>query len=234
MKNKIKEALKQEYKNLGLSDEAFEGVAAFGETFVKDEAEIPNFVKGAEKMLKQIQSAGDKARTEASKAKQDLEAAQKELNDLKAKHKTDGDDDTDDDKDKDKDKKLAEIVATAVAAAIKPMQDKIDAFEGERSAKDAANKAKAEFEANDYVKAYKDEASDAWERAMEMNEATGSKMTSDQIKEKAMGYFNKAVQRKGVDTSKPFKSEGTEDQTRDWKKERERQEKRQGIEHKEE
>lgn len=234
MKNKIKEALKQEYKNLGLSDEAFEGVAAFGETFVKDEAEIPNFVKGAEKMLKQIQSAGDKARTEASKAKQDLEAAQKELNDLKAKHKTDGDDDTDDDKDKDKDKKLAEIVATAVAAAIKPMQDKIDAFEGERSAKDAANKAKAEFEANDYVKAYKDEAIDAWERAMEMNEATGSKMTSDQIKEKAMGYFNKAVQRKGVDTSKPFKSEGTEDQTRDWKKERERQEKRQGIEHKEE
>ena len=56
-------------------------------------------------------------------------------------------------------------------------------------------------------------------------------LTADQIKEKAMGYFNKAVQRKGVDTSKPFKSEGPEDQTRDWKKERERQEARQGIKH---
>lgn len=234
MKNKIKEALKQEYKNLGLSDEAFEGVAAFGETFVKEEADIPNFVKGAEKTLKQIQAAGDRARTEATKAKQDLEAAQKELNELKAKHKTEGgDDDTHGDDDEGKDKKLAEIVATAVAAAIKPMQDKIEAFEGERSAKDAANKAKAEFDANDYVKAYKDEASDAWERAMEVNEATGSKMTADQIKEKAMGYFNKAVQRKGVDTSKPFKSEGPEDQTRDWKKERERQEARQGIKHEE-
>lgn len=234
MKNKIKEALKQEYKNLGLSDEAFEGVAAFGETFVKEEADISNFVKGAEKTLKQIQAAGDRARTEATKAKQDLEAAQKELNELKAKHKTEGgDDDIHGDDDEGKDNKLAEIVATAVVAAIKPMQDKIEAFEGERSAKDAANKAKAEFDANDYIKAYKDEASDAWERAMEMNEATGSKMTADQIKEKALGYFNKAVQRKGVDTSKPFKSEGTEDQTRDWTKERERQEKRQGIKHEE-
>ena len=233
MKNKIKEALKQEYKNLGLSDEAFEGVAAFGETFIKDEADIPNFVKGAEKTLKQIQSAGDKARTEAAQSKKDLEKVQQDLDELKAKtvHKDgkDGEGGEGGEGNGGDDKDIAATITAAVAAAIKPLQDKIETFEGERSAKDVANKAKADFEANDYVKAYKDEASDAWERVMEMNEATGSKMTAEQIKEKAMGYFNKAVQRKGVDTAKPFKSEGEGGAERDWSAERKRQEARAGI-----
>ena len=33
-------------------------------------------------------------------------------------------------------------------------------------------------------------------------------MTAEELKEKAMGYFNKAVAKKGVDTTKPFESEG--------------------------
>ena len=40
MKTKIKAALQQSYKNLGLSDEVFERVAVAGETFIKDEASI--------------------------------------------------------------------------------------------------------------------------------------------------------------------------------------------------
>ena len=51
MKQKIKEALQQEYKNLGLNDEAFERVAAFGETLGINEETLANFVKGANDTL---------------------------------------------------------------------------------------------------------------------------------------------------------------------------------------
>ena len=127
---------------------------------------------------------------------------------------------------------IAAIVQAAVAAAVKPLQDKINGFESNQSAKLALETAKAKFFGGDYAKKYKDQAEDAWERAVEMNEATGSKKNADQLFESASGYFTKAVARIGVDTSKPFVADPDPEHkvgTTDWKAEAARQKARHGI-----
>lgn len=203
MKQKIKEALQQEYKNLGLNDEAFEGVATFGETLGINEESLANFVKGAKDLLKREQSNADKVRNANAESKKQVEDLKAKLADAEAKLKNkEGDD---------KNPDIAKIVADAVSAAVQPLQQKITEFEGAKSAEEALNSAKSLFFANDYAKKYTDERDSAWERVVEINELTGKKMTSDELQAKAMGYFNNAVAKKGVDTSKPFKSEGDGD-----------------------
>ena len=194
MKNKIKDALKQRYNNLGLSDEAFDGVASSVQTVITDET-LEGFVAGAEPLLKQFQSIADKAR---SQKVAELEAKIKEL---EGKGK---------DKEEPQQISLEDItkqVTEAVAAAVKPLNDEIVSLKGASAAKESLATAKTTFFGGDYAKKYADEANDAWERVVELNEATGSKMTADELKAKAEAYFNKAVARKGVDTSKPFESE---------------------------
>ncbi len=80
MKNTIKEALKQAYKNLGLSEKAFDGVASFLETTVKEETQIDDAVKSAETLLKAFQGEVDRERSGRANL-------QKELDELKAKQK---------------------------------------------------------------------------------------------------------------------------------------------------
>lgn len=195
MKNKIKEALKQRYSNLGLSDEAFDGVASSVQTVITDET-LESFVSGAESLLKQFQSIADKAR---SQKVTELEAKIKELEEKG--------------KGGDKDKPqisledITKQVSEAVAAAVKPLNDEIASLKGASAAKESLATAKSTFFGGDYAKKYTDEANDAWDRVVELYEATGSKMTADDLKTKAEAYFNKAVARKGVDTSKPFKAE---------------------------
>ena len=58
----IKEALQQGYKNLGLGETAFDGVAALGNNIETDE-QLAAFVQGAEIILKAFQSEGDRVRT---------------------------------------------------------------------------------------------------------------------------------------------------------------------------
>ena len=77
----IKEALSNKYKNLGFDDKAFEGVADFAQTYIKEEADLATFVNGAEGMLKGFQSSTDKLRTEKSQL-------EKEKNELAEKVKT--------------------------------------------------------------------------------------------------------------------------------------------------
>jgi len=75
MKTKILAALKTKYANLGLSDKAFDGVAALlVKTITKDE-EIEAGIAGAEveTLLKSIQSSVDAERTKAAQAAKDLE-----------------------------------------------------------------------------------------------------------------------------------------------------------------
>lgn len=75
MKTKILAALKTKYSNLGLSDKAFDGVAALlVKTVTKDE-EIETAVAGSEVevLLKSIQSSVDAERTKAAQAAKDLE-----------------------------------------------------------------------------------------------------------------------------------------------------------------
>lgn len=204
MKQKIKEALEQGYKNLGLSGEAFERVAAFGETFIKEEAQIATFVQGAEAILKAEQSAADKVRTELNAKIKGLEGEKSALEAKLNGNQPDPADLPPKPKSTTQPQDMAKIIADAVAAAIKPISDELAGFKAEQGAKAALANAEATFKANDYVKKYGDEATDAWERATEMYEATGKSWTAEQLQEKAMGYFNKAVGRKGVDTSRPL------------------------------
>ena len=201
MKTKIKEALQQEYKNLGLNDEAFEGVAAFGETLGINEETLANFVKGAKDLLKREQSNADKVRNaNATTAKQveeltaKLAEAEAKLATEKSKEETTPD--------------LVKLIADAVTAAVQPLQSELANIKHTRSAEDAFNLAKTNFFGNDYAKKYTDERDQAWERAVEINDLTGKKMTAEELQTKAMGYFNNLVSKKGVDTSKPFESEG--------------------------
>ena len=111
----------------------------------------------------------------------------------------------------------------AVEEATKPLQDKITTLEHNNSLEAAVNNAKASFFANEYVKKYKNEGEDAWERAIEINEAQGGKMTAEELSAKALGYFNKTVSRIGVDTSKPFEADHHDDEgTTDWSTEKKR------------
>ena len=211
MKQKIKAALQQKYPQLGLADEVFEGVASAVETLITDEANIPAFVEGAEGMLKRYQSIADKTRGELAETKRELEA-------LKAKAAQPAEPtapaapaepttqpapaETPD---------FAKLISDAVSAAVKPLQDELASFKGDAAKKSAIKTAKDTFFANDYAKKYETERDDAWERALEKFEDTGSKMTADELHTAAMGYFNKYVSRKGVDTTQPFKSEGNSD-----------------------
>lgn len=218
MKTKIKEALQQEYKNLGLNDEAFDGVAAFGETIGITEETLANFVKGAKGLLTKAQSDADKVRSVKTESQKQIDDLKAKLAEAEAKLNDKGND-----PELSQTPNIAELVQSAVAAAVQPLQTELAAFKGENAAKQALKDAKDKFFANDYAKKFTQERDDAWERAIELNEATGSKMTADELGEKAMGYFNKAVSRKGVDTSKSFVADKSGDEgTTDWSAERKR------------
>lgn len=80
MKEKIIQALKQEYKNLGVSDGAFDGVASLLEKTITEESAISDGVKDplVSTLLKSIQSDVDKERGEKNKAKAELEKLKSE------------------------------------------------------------------------------------------------------------------------------------------------------------
>lgn len=214
MKTKIKEALQQKYKNLGLNEEVFERVAASAETFVTEET-LGNFVDGAGtlELLKNYQSFADKARGFDSQEKKRADDLAQKLAEAEAKLKEKGDGGEGDRK---KPEDIAAMIKSAVEAAVQPLQDKLKAFEDEGASKQALKAAKDALFGNDYAKKYTQERDAAWERAVEIYEATGKKMTAEELKEKAMGYFNKDVARKGVDTTKPFEGEGDADKEPDF------------------
>lgn len=203
MKQKIKEALQQEYKNLGLNEEAFERVAAFGETLGINDETLANFVKGANDTLKKMQSDADKLRNADAISKKQVEDLRAKLAEAEAKLKTKGEGG-----DGNKDADLAKLLEDKLSALVQPLRDELANIKQTRSAEDAFNLAKTNFFGNDYAKKYTDERDQAWEIAVEINEATGKKMTAEELQTKAMGYFNNLVSKKGVDTSKPFESEG--------------------------
>lgn len=75
MKDKILNALKTTYANLGLGDKAFDGVASFLEKTITDEGDIATRVKGDDvaALLKGIQGETDSIRTARTKAEKDLD-----------------------------------------------------------------------------------------------------------------------------------------------------------------
>lgn len=223
MKKKIQDALEQAYAvKLGLTDKkVYARVAALGETYVAKEEDIPAFVEKAEDIIKGFQGVSDQGRTLATANAKIAELEEK----LSKLENPDDPDPAKKDEGKHDDEGILQRIADAVAAAVNPLTAKIEALENANSTKAALAGARESFFSGDYAKKYKDEADDAWERAVEMNEATGNKMTAEQLAEKATGYFNKAVSRKGVDTSKPFVADpqaGEDEGTMDWSAEKKR------------
>lgn len=208
MKQKIKEALQQEYKNLGLNEEAFERVAAFGETLGINDETLANFVKGANDTLKKMQSDADKVRNANATTAKQVEELKAKLAEAEEKLKTQGDGGKGDGDTQEPATDIAKLLEEKLSALVQPLKDELANIKSTRSAEDAFKSAKDAFFANDYAKKYTSERDYAWERAVEVNDLTGKKMTAEELQTKAMGYFNTLVSRKGVDTSKPFPSEG--------------------------
>ena len=202
MKQKIKEALQLAYKSLGLNEEVFEWVATSAETFTTEE-NLSNFVDGAEGLLKHYQSIVDKGRREASDEKKRADDLATKLAEAEAKLQ----------EPKKKEEEPIDykaLIKEAMAEATQSFKKELDDIKATKAAEDAFSLAKQNFFANDYAKKYVTERDDAWERAVEVNNLTGKKMTAEELQTKAMGYFNTLVSRKGVDTTKPFKNEGGE------------------------
>lgn len=72
MKTKIKEALVNKYKNLGIDDKVFDGVADMLSQTVADEAGIEAGVASVEGLLKTFQGATDRLRGEVAGLKRQL------------------------------------------------------------------------------------------------------------------------------------------------------------------
>ena len=213
MKTKLLNALKQGYKKLGLADSAFERVATFGETFITSDEQIQNFVTMAEPLLKAEQSAADRVRTELNSRIKELEGEKEsleaKLKDVKVEEVVEepkGDD-------------ISDVISKAIAEAIKPISDELSAFklsQSQKSAVEALDSLKATW---DYAKGYPSESEDAYERVMELYEVSGKKWTAEELTSKFKEKFNKAVAKKGVDTSKPFESTQNSDDIPDFSKE---------------
>lgn len=206
MKQKLLNALKQGYPQLGLSDSAFERVATFGETFITSDEQIESFVKASEAMLKAEQSAADKVRTELNAKIKGLEG---EKADLEAKLNGNNPPEPNPEPKPQDTPDIAAIVAQAVAAAINPLQEKLTAFEATR-AKETAVAALDKFCADwDYAGGFPKERDEAKRIALKIYKAGGEQMNGEQLIAAFREEFDPAVKSKGVtDFSKPFKSDG--------------------------
>lgn len=205
MKQKLLNALKEGYKNLGLAESAFERVAAFGETFITSDEQIESFVKAAEAMLKAEQSAADKVRTELNAKIKGLEG---EKADLEAKLNGNNPPESNPESKPQDTPDIATIVAQAVAAAINPLQEELTAFKATR-AKETAVAALDKFCADwDYAGGFPKERDEAKRIALKIYKAGGEQMNGEQLIAAFREEFDPAVKSKGVtDFSKPFKSD---------------------------
>lgn len=225
MKTKLLNALKQGYKKLGLADSAFERVATFGETFITSDEQIQNFVTMAEPLLKAEQSAADRVRTELNSRIKELEG-EKESLEAKLKESHAGEQNQEPTNANEGNtmngnttESVSDIIAKAISEAIKPLSEELSAFklsQSQKSAVEALDSLKATW---DYAKGYPSESEDAYERVMELYEVSGKKWTAEELTSKFKEKFNKAVAKKGVDTSKPFESTQDSEDIPDFSKE---------------
>lgn len=206
MKQKIKEALKQKYGTrankelgqlqLGIGDEVFERVAASVETFITEESAIEGFVNSETtlNLLKQFQRVNDRLR--ATEARKEPAPKPSDTGNQPPEQKPQ---DTPD---------IAAIVAQAVAAAINPLQEKLNAFESAKTAELAVKQAQEKFGADAWVNGYPELRDSAWAQAMRIYDRTGKTMTAEELHTEAMEIFKPLAKAKGLDISKPFESEG--------------------------
>lgn len=204
MKQKIKEALRQEYKSrLELDDDRLDGVAAFASTFVTDESKIEEFVKNDATlaMLKSYQRVLDKDRAkrnnpEPTPKPSDNGNQPPEPNPEPKPQGLDVD-------------ALVERLNAAWEQKLQPLQEKLTAFETTR-AKETAVAALDKFCADwDYAGGFPKERDEAKRIALKIYKAGGEQMNGEQLIAAFREEFDPAVKSKGVtDFSQPFQSDG--------------------------
>lgn len=198
-------ALKTAYgkgSKYGVSDEAIGRVATLGATANMNAEQIAAFVAAAEPMFKKEQSEADRVRTELNAKIKGLEG---EKADLEAKLNGNNPPDKDPDKNT---PDIAAIVAQAVAAAINPLKEKLNAFETAKTAELAVKQAQEKFGADEWVNGYPELRDSAWAQAMRIYDRTGKSMTADELHTEAMEIFKPLAKAKGLDISNPFQSDG--------------------------
>lgn len=216
MKLKLLNALKEGHANLGLSDDAFERVATFGETFITSDEQIKAFVKAATPILKAEQSEADKVRTELN-AK--LKAVEGEKADLLAKLNNGVEQSEETIATKVDQPDMAKTIADAIAAAISPLRDELATFKADKAISETVNTVNARIDSWGYGKGYPKEMEKARKNAMELYEAYGKTWSADELEAKIKEKFNQEVFDRGIDTSKPFDSDGASEKTIDFSNE---------------
>ncbi|WP_290437753.1 hypothetical protein [Muribaculum intestinale] len=202
MKQKLLNALKEGYKQLGLSESAFERVAAFGETFITSDEQIESFVKAAEAMLRPEQSEADKVRTELNAKIKGLEGVKAEL-----EAKLNGNNPPEPRPNETPD--IAALIEAALDKKLNPITERLTQFESTRAKETAVaalDKLCAEW---DYAQGFPKERDEAKRIALKVYKAGGEQMTGEQLIAAFREEFDPAVKSKGVtDFSKPFQSDG--------------------------
>lgn len=201
-------ALKTAYgkgSKYGVSDEAIGRVAALGATANMNAEQIAAFVAAAEPMFKKEQSEADRVRTELNAKIKGLEG---EKADLEAKLNGNQPEPNPEPKPQENPVDMAKIIAEAVANAIKPISDELAGFKAEKTVNDTIATVNTRIDAWGYGKGYPKEMAKARTNAMELYEAYGKKWTADELEAKIKEKFNQEVHDKGLDTSKPFESDG--------------------------
>lgn len=203
MKQKIKEALRQEYKSrLELDDDRLDGVAAFASTFVTDESKIEEFVKNDATlaMLKSYQSVLDKDR------------AKRKANPEAKEQSSDNGNQPPEPKPKPKPQETPDfkaMFAEALAEVVNPLKEELANLKSEK-AKETAVAALDKFCADwDYAGGFPKERDEAKRIALKIYKAGGEQMNGEQLIAAFREEFDPAVKSKGVtDFSQPFKSDG--------------------------
>ena len=152
-------------------------------------------------MLTQPQSYADKVRTELNAKLKEAESAKAEL-----EAKLNGNQPPEPKPNETPD--ITALIEAALDKKLNPITERLTQFEtaqSQKSAVAALDNLKASW---DYAKGYPSECEDAYERVMELYEVSGKKWTADELTTKFKEKFNKAVSKKGVDTTKPFQSDG--------------------------
>lgn len=201
MKQKLLAALEQRYGGaLGSKNEIYEKVVTAYGNLITSEEQIPGIVAGVEPLLKQFQSVSDKLRAFENKPKPEPTPKPSDNgNQPPEPNPEPKPQDTPD---------IAAIVAQAVAAAINPLQEKLNAFETAKTAEQAVKQAQEKFGADEWVNGYPELRDSAWAQAMRIYDRTGKSMTADELHTEAMEIFKPLAKAKGLDISQPFQSDG--------------------------
>lgn len=198
MKQKIKEALRQEYKTrLELDDEQLDGVAAFASTFVTDESKVEEFVKNDATlaMLRSYQRMLDRDRAKRKGNAETKEQSSDNGNQPNPELKPNGDE--------------PPAWAQQLLEQNKAFAEKLTAFETAQSQKSALAALDKFCNEWDYAGGFPKERDEAKRIALKLYKAGGEKMTGEELVAAFREEFDPAVKNKGVmDFSKPFQSDG--------------------------